>query len=199
MRIVPNSIGMLAVMSRSLEIYQSGHSGRAPKKVTVHKNTAFTDEEILGALDAFNDRTDVELVQVVKSSNWMALAYGVNQKSDFYPVTRGTHIPVTTDTAFLWTQGSVKGVHMEGADKPVYKEGSLKQVVCPMCTPALDLILITLQRHAIRRPGCRVQHYGPIDEKQHHAVLHSRLALVVSARASPTPRSRRYRIARDAR
>jgi hypothetical protein len=28
----------------------------------------------------------------------------------------------------------------------------------------LDLILITLQRHAIRRPGCRVQHYGPIDE-----------------------------------
>jgi hypothetical protein len=27
---------MLAVMSRSLEIYQSGHSGRAPKRVTVH-------------------------------------------------------------------------------------------------------------------------------------------------------------------
>ena len=56
------------------------------------------------------------------------------------------------------------------------------QVVCPMRTPALDLILITLQRHAIRRQGCRVQHYGPTDEKQHHAVLHSRLALVVSAR-----------------
>jgi len=55
------------------------------------------------------------------------------------------------------------------------------QVVCPMCVPALDLILITLQRYASRRPGCRVQHYGPIDEKQHHAVLHSRLALVVSA------------------
>ena len=123
---------MLAVMSRSLEIYQSGHSGRAPKKVTVHKNTAFTDEEILGALDAFNDRTDVELVQIVKSSNWMALAYGMNRKSDFYPLNRGTHISVTTDTAFLWTQGSVKGVHMEGAEKPVYKEGSLKPVPSPL-------------------------------------------------------------------
>src|ERR1700726_124205 len=65
------------------------------------------------------------------------------------------------------------------------------QVVCPMCTPALDLILITLQRHAIRRPGCRVQHYRPIDEKQHHAVLHSRLALVVSARKKGRLRCRK--------
>jgi hypothetical protein len=74
---------MLAVMSRSLEIYQSGHSGRAPKRVTVHKNTPFKEEEIVGALDAFNDRTDVELVQVVKSTNWMALAYGSDRKADF--------------------------------------------------------------------------------------------------------------------
>ena len=92
---------MLAVMSRSLEIYQSGHSGRAPKKVTVHKNTPFKEEEILGALDAFNDRTEVELVQIIKSSNWMALAYGRNQEADFYPLARGTNITVTSDTAFL--------------------------------------------------------------------------------------------------
>src|ERR1700739_123892 len=65
------------------------------------------------------------------------------------------------------------------------------QVVCPMCTPALDLILITLQPHAIRRPGCRVQHYGPIDEKQHHAILHSRLALVVTARKKGRLRCRK--------
>jgi argonaute-like protein implicated in RNA metabolism and viral defense len=123
---------MLAVMSRSLEIYQSGHSGRAPKKVTIHKNTPFREAEILGALDAFNDRTEVELVQVIKSSNWMALAYGRNRQSDFYPLTRGTHITMTSDTAFLWTQGSVKGVHMEGDNKSVYKEGSLKPVPSPL-------------------------------------------------------------------
>jgi hypothetical protein len=123
---------MLAVMSRSLEIYQSGHSGRAPRKVTVHKNTPFKEEEILGALDSFNDRTDVELVQVVKSSNWMALAYGLDMKAVFYPLVRGTHLPLTSDTAFLWTQGSVTGVHMHGNAKPVYKEGALKPVPSPL-------------------------------------------------------------------
>jgi hypothetical protein len=123
---------MLAVMSRSLEIYQSCHSGRAPRKVTVHKNTPFKEGEIIGALDSFNDRTDVELVQVVKSSNWMALAYGLNMKADFYPMARGTHIPLTSDSAFLWTQGSVTGVHMQGNAKPVYKEGALKPVPSPL-------------------------------------------------------------------
>ena len=128
---------MLAVMSRSLEIYQSGHSGRAPKRVTVHKNTPFKEEEIIGALDSFNDRTDVELVQVVKSSNWMALAYGSDRKADFYPLVRGTHLSLSSDTAFLWTQGSVTGVHMQGNAKPVYKEGALKPVPSPLVLRAL--------------------------------------------------------------
>jgi hypothetical protein len=61
---------------------------------------------------------------------------------------------------------------------------------------ASDLVLITLQRHkgsfiAIQRPCCRVQHYGPIDEKQHHAAPHSRLALVVSARKKGRLRCRK--------
>src|SRR5262249_25472817 len=91
---------MLAVMSRSLEIYQSGHSGRAPKKVTVHKNTAFKEEEILGALDAFNDQTEVELVQIVKSTSWLAHAYGDNRRASAYPLARGTHLPLSADSAF---------------------------------------------------------------------------------------------------
>src|SRR5258707_15616553 len=54
---------MQSVLSRSLEIYQSGHFGRVPRKVTIHKNTAFTEGEILGALDSFREDTEVELVQ----------------------------------------------------------------------------------------------------------------------------------------
>lgn len=122
---------MMAVMSRSLEIYQSGHSGRPPKKVTVHKNTPFREEEILGTLDAFSDRTNVELVQIVKSSNWMALAYGDNKRASGYPLLRGTHLPLTPDAAFFWSQGSVNGVHMT-ASKPVYKEGNLKPIPSPL-------------------------------------------------------------------
>jgi hypothetical protein len=34
--------------------------------------------------------------------------------------------------AFLWTQGSVKGVHMQGDNRDVYKEGALKPVPSPL-------------------------------------------------------------------
>jgi hypothetical protein len=125
---------MLSVMSRSLEIYQRGHSGRAPKKVTIHKNTPFKDDEALGAIDAFNSQTEVELVQIVRSTNWSGTRYntGSTPGPDGYPVTRGTYLPISPDEAFLWTQGSVKGVHMDGPNRDVYKEGALKPVPSPL-------------------------------------------------------------------
>jgi hypothetical protein len=125
---------MLSVMSRSLEIYQRGHSGRAPKKVTIHKNTPFREDEALGAIDAFNEKTEVELVQIVKSTNWCGTRYNTasTPEPDGYPVTRGTYLPISPDEAFLWTQGSVKGVHMDGPNRDVYKEGALKPVPSPL-------------------------------------------------------------------
>lgn len=123
---------MLAVMSRSLEVYQEGHIGRTPKKVTVHKNTPFKEEEILGTIDAFSGRTEVELVQIIKSSSWMAHRYGNNKKAAMYPLARNTIIPTTPNEAFLWSQGSVTGVHMEGPGREVYKEASLKPVPSPL-------------------------------------------------------------------
>jgi hypothetical protein len=125
---------MLSVMSRSLEIYQRGHSGRAPKKVTIHKNTPFKEDEALGAIDAFNSQTEVELVQIVRSTNWSGTRYSAASTPgpDGYPVTRGTYLPISPDEAFLWTQGSVKGVHMDGPDRDVYKEGALKPVPSPL-------------------------------------------------------------------
>lgn len=125
---------MLSVMSRSLEIYQRGHSGRAPKKVTIHKNTQFREEEALGAIDAFNDGTEVELVQIVRSTNWSATRYtaGTPPRPADYPVTRGTFLPMSANEALLWTQGSVQGVHTSNPDRDVYKEGPLKPVPSPL-------------------------------------------------------------------
>jgi len=122
---------MHAVMSRSLEIYQRGHFGRSPKKVTIHKNTAFREEEVLGAIDAFNDKTEVELVQIVRNTNWMATRYG-DKTADMYPVGRGTFIPVSKNEALFWTQGTVKGVHVTNPSGDVYKEGMLKPVPSPL-------------------------------------------------------------------
>jgi hypothetical protein len=125
---------MQSVLSRSLEIYQRSHSGRSPKKITIHKNTAFKEEEILGALDSFRDGTEVELVQIVKATNWKGVRFEGNQipKAASYPVARGTYIPISRNEALLWTQGSVLGVHVDNPSHNVYKEGALKPTPSPV-------------------------------------------------------------------
>ena len=125
---------MQSVLSRSLEIYQRGHFGRVPKKVTIHKNTEFKEQEILGALDSFRAGTEVELVQIVQRTSWKSVQYDTSSppKPHGYPVTRGTYIPIDVAEALLWTQGSVKGVHTEDARKNVYKEGALKPTPSPV-------------------------------------------------------------------
>lgn len=125
---------MQSVLSRSLEIYQSGHFGRSPAKITIHKNTEFKEEEILGALDSFRDGTEVELVQIVKGVNWKAIRFNMKQPQEAYnyPVERGTYIPVDRNEALLWTQGSVQGVHVNNPNWNVYKEGALKPTPSPL-------------------------------------------------------------------
>ena len=125
---------MQSVLSRSLEVYQSGHSGHSPGKVTVHKNTEFKDEEILGALDSFRETTEVELVQIVKDVTWKAIRFktAVPPAPHNYPVDRGTYVPIDRNEALLWTQGSVRGVHMRGDNLDVYKEGALLPTPSPI-------------------------------------------------------------------
>lgn len=125
---------MQSVLSRSLEIYQGGHFGRSPKKVTIHKNTPFKEEELLGALDSFRDGTEVELVQIIKGTGWKGVRFngGSPPQAHNYPVERGTYLPLTADEALLWTQGSVLGVHLRNPSTDVYKEGPLKPTPSPV-------------------------------------------------------------------
>lgn len=125
---------MQSVLSRSLEIYQSGHFGRVPNKITIHKNTAFTEEETLGALDSFREGTEVELIQLVKGTDWKGVRFDTKTPPQpyNYPVTRGTYIPIDVNEALLWTQGSVEGVHVDNPRYNVYKEGALKPTPSPI-------------------------------------------------------------------
>ena len=130
---------MQSVLSKSLHLYQNGHNGRMPLKIYVHKTTHFREEEIQGAFDAFGRNTEVELVQIVRSTNWYGLKVdgprGVNQKSTpaNYPVDRGLYQPLTNRECLLWTQGSVKGVNPKNVNLRVFKEAALK----PLPTPIL--------------------------------------------------------------
>ena len=127
---------MQAVLSKSLAIYQNGHSGRTPKKIYIHKTSHFTDDEIAGAYDSFGEKTELELVQIVRGTNWNALKVDKKYKSmqaALYPLERGCYLPINDHECLLWTQGSVSNVNVQDNRKPVFKEAALK----PMPTPIL--------------------------------------------------------------
>ncbi len=129
---------MQAVLSKSLLLYQNGHTGRIPRKIFVHKSSHFTDEEVQGALDAFAGKTEVELVQVVRRSNWYGLKVDQDVGRDRkpgpagYPVDRGLYLLMTSTECLLWTQGSVMGVNVDRANQPVFKEAPLKPLPDPI-------------------------------------------------------------------
>lgn len=126
---------MQSVLSKSLLLYQNGHNGRTPKKIYIHKTTHFTEDEILGAFDAFSDKTEIELVQVIRGTNWYGLKMdrirGVVGPTG-YPVDRGLYQPLTGNECLLWTQGAVDGVNPQRSDQPVFKEAALRPLPSPI-------------------------------------------------------------------
>lgn len=132
---------MQAVLSRSLMIYQNGHSGRIPKKIFIHKSSHFTEDEIQGAHDAFGSQTELELIQVVRKTGWYGMK--INGPSEYqgpkqparpapYPLERGVYLPISENECLLWTQGSVTGVNLQKENQPVFKEGALKPMPDPI-------------------------------------------------------------------
>lgn len=118
---------MRRVMSRSLALYQRRHAGRAPKKITVHKSTGFTDAEVDGCFDAFGSSA-LELIQVQQSTGWRGVLIeepkGPGTKKgapSAYPCYRGTFMPLDGRAALLWTQGNAPKATLNG--KNYYKEG----------------------------------------------------------------------------
>lgn len=104
----------------------------------IHKTSHFTEDEIQGSFDAFGGKTEIELVQVVRRTNWYGLKIdqppqGAEKSTPAgYPIDRGIYLPVSETECLLWTQGSVKGVNMLNANQPVFKEAALKPLPAPI-------------------------------------------------------------------
>ena len=73
-------------------------------------------------------------MQIVKGTSWKAVRFDTKwpPKPHSYPVTRGTYLPLASNEALLWTQGSVQGVHVDNPCYNVYKEGALKPTPSPV-------------------------------------------------------------------
>jgi hypothetical protein len=128
---------MQAVLSKSLLLFQNGHRGRLPRKIFVHKTTHFTDDEILGAIDAFGQKTELELIQVVQSTGWYGLKWDCGPQQNklsaaAYGVDRGLYQPLSQTECLLWTQGAVMGVNPQSRSKPVFKDAALKPLPDPI-------------------------------------------------------------------
>ncbi len=129
---------MMSVLSRSLLLYQNGHYAHVPQKIFVHKSTHFTEDEIQGAFDAFGSRTEVELIQVVRGTDWYGLKvdppqrHGEKARPANYPLDRGSYLPISETECLLWTQGSVLGVNAQRANQPVFKEAPFKPLPNPI-------------------------------------------------------------------
>ena len=133
---------MQTVLSKSLLIYQNDHGGRIPKKIFIHKTSHFTEEEIQGAFDAFGNKTEIELVQIISKCNWFGLKIDgpkidsngnkIPANGSGYPIERGAYLPISPNECLLWTQGSVSGVNVDKAYQPVFKEAALKPLPDPI-------------------------------------------------------------------
>lgn len=111
---------MLKVMARSLAIYQRKHSGDPPRRVVVHKNTEFRNDEIEGVFDALQNADSIELVHVQQSCGWRGVYIAGPQQPHGYPCQRGTTFQLGPHEALLWTQGNLPAV---AKGKDYFKEG----------------------------------------------------------------------------
>lgn len=165
---------MRAVLARSLELYQGRNGGSLPKRMVIHKTTAFKDGEIEGAFDALTGVPEIECVEVSSSSCWRGvwlIESGMRSprtKPSRYPVPRGTMVVRSGNSALVWVAGNAPNV----SSKDDYYQGG-KSIPRPLA----------LIRHAGR---------GPLELTAHEALALTKMDWNNDALYDPVPVSIRY-------
>ncbi len=165
---------MRAVLARSLELYQGRNGGNLPKRLVIHKTTAFKQQEIEGAFDALAGVPEIECIEVGAASCWRGvwlIRSGQRQqptKPSGYPVPRGTMVVRSGNSALVWVAGNAP----EASPKGDYYQGG-KSIPKP-----LQLI-----RHAGR---------GSLELIAHEALALTKMDWNNDALYDPVPVSIRY-------
>lgn len=76
------------------------------KRIVIHRKDPFTDEEIQGFKKAFEGIDDFVLVQLTENTKFNSYKFYQDSCSGF-PVKRGTTIKRSSDSAYVWTDGSI--------------------------------------------------------------------------------------------
>jgi hypothetical protein len=111
---------MRAVLARSLELYQGRNGGNLPKRLVIHKTTAFKQEEIEGAFDALSGVAEIECVEVGAASCWRGVWLIQSghpmppTRPSGFPVPRGTMVARSGTSALVWVAGNAPEVSNKG-------------------------------------------------------------------------------------
>ncbi len=111
---------MRAVLARSLALYQGRNAGNLPKRLVIHKTTAFKQGEIEGAFDALAGVPEIECVEVGAASCWRGVWLiesgrpAPPTKPSSYPVPRGTMVVRSGNSALVWVAGNAPQVSIRG-------------------------------------------------------------------------------------
>lgn len=112
---------MRAVLARSLQLYQSRNGGALPRRLVVHKTTAFREEEIQGVSEALAAVPEFECIEVGGNSSWRGVWMIGNPSGpkpttpDRYPVPRGIMQTRSGTSCFIWVAGNAPGVSKTSA------------------------------------------------------------------------------------
>lgn len=165
---------MRAVLARSLSLYQGRNGGNLPKRMVIHKTTAFKESEIEGAFDALAGIAEIECVEVSSASCWRGvwlIESGQKKpptKPSGYPVPRGTMVVRSGNSALVWVAGNAPEVSTKGD----YYQGK-KSIPRPL--------------QLIRHAGS-----GPLELTAHEALALTKMDWNNDALYDPVPVSIRY-------
>lgn len=165
---------MRAVLARSLALYQGRNGGGLPKRLVIHKTTAFKQCEIDGAFDALAGVPEIECVEIGAASCWRGVWLIQNNqlqpptKPSGYPVPRGTMVIRSGNSALVWVAGNAPQVSSKGD----YYQGK-KSIPKPL--------------QIIRHAGS-----GPLELVAHEALALTKMDWNNDALYDPVPVSIRY-------
>lgn len=116
---------MRSVLTRSLASYQKRNGGRLPKRLVIHKTTAFRQDELEGVFEATAGVPEIDCLEVSGRGSWRGvwLVPGdrpeVRSKPSGYPVPRGTVLLRSGTSALVWVAGNAPKV----STKPNFYQG----------------------------------------------------------------------------
>lgn len=103
---------MRSVLARSLNLYLRRNGGLLPRRLVIHKTTAFKESELAGVKDALASVPEVECIEVSGDSRWRGVWLNRSRAQDRlsdpdrYPVPRGTLLQMDGRSALVWVAGN---------------------------------------------------------------------------------------------